>query len=119
VRFAHPKKILAAGEIPVPRALSDEVVARLYGLSERSYRAIRRRLDTIVRDMAQEIDAEFGCEWSDHAPFKAGDVVLALGDSITDDYQSWAEILRDFLALSYTQMLWTGVKRKAAYLPGC
>jgi lysophospholipase L1-like esterase len=76
VRFCHPAKILAGTRLP--GALTDDDIARLYGTDVVTYRAI-----------ADEIAAE-----AHGAGFPSLDGrVLAIGDSITDDLGSWAEIL--------------------------
>ena len=53
-----------------------------------------------ARQAAEELlsDTDFAAR-VDQLPFAAGDTVVALGDSITDDLQSWAEILRHLLDL--------------------
>src|SRR3954447_16370348 len=76
VRFCHPAKILAGTRLP--GVLTDDDIARLYGTDVVTYRAI-----------ADEIAAE-----AQGAGFPSLDGrVLAIGDSITDDLGSWAEIL--------------------------
>jgi acetyl esterase/acyl-CoA thioesterase-1 len=76
VRFCHPAKILAGTRLP--GTLTDEHLAHLYGTDVATYRALAAAITAEVRGAA--------------VPPLPGRV-LALGDSITDDLGSWAEIL--------------------------
>ena len=69
-------------------------LAALYGLDEASYEAARAQFDDNAKEAAQELlaDAMFA-EQVRRLPFRAGETVLAVGDSLTDDLQSWLEIL--------------------------
>ncbi len=84
VRFEHPAKFLAVKELPGAALLGDEALATAYGTTVPELTRIRDRLTAEVRAAAAGLDA---------AGFPPGRCV-ALGDSITDDLQSWAEILR-------------------------
>jgi acyl-CoA thioesterase I len=81
VRYCHPDKILGATRLP--GTLSEATVARLYGTD----------LATL-RSLTAELRAEAAAAPCDGSKFAAGSTILALGDSITDDLGSWAEILR-------------------------
>jgi lysophospholipase L1-like esterase len=72
IRFCHPAKILAGARLP--GALTDEHVAHLYGTTVATYRALV---------------AQITAERTTKLPGR----ILALGDSITDDLGSWAEML--------------------------
>jgi acetyl esterase/acyl-CoA thioesterase-1 len=76
VRFCHPAKILAGTRLP--GTLTDEHLAHLYGTDVATYRGLAAAITAEVRGAA--------------VPPLPGRV-LALGDSITDDLGSWAEIL--------------------------
>jgi lysophospholipase L1-like esterase len=80
VRYCHPTKIL--GTTRLPGKLSDDAVARLYGMPVASYRAVASAL---VHDA---LAAARGLR-----PARVPGPLLALGDSHTDDLASWAEIL--------------------------
>lgn len=84
VRFCHPAKILGATRLP--GALDDAAIAALYGTDVETYRRL-----------AEQIAGEARTPPVDEAPFAPGLTILALGDSITDDLGSWAEILRHAL----------------------
>jgi acyl-CoA thioesterase-1 len=81
VRYCHPDKILGATRLP--GTLAEDAIAGLYGTDVATYRALRAALEAEAASLA--LDA---------SPFAPGSTVLALGDSITDDLGSWAEILR-------------------------
>jgi len=90
MRFIHPEKTLADME-----GMSDRIAARLFGLRLRRYRSIRRWFDRRLGETAdmllQESDLAAKVQ---QLPFSDGETVLAVGDSITDDYESWFELLR-------------------------
>lgn len=73
----------------------------IFGVTPEEYAAIRDRFDALVRAAAEELLAQ--PEFADRTarlPFAPGSRILAVGDSITDDLQSWAEILRHVLAVA-------------------
>jgi acyl-CoA thioesterase I len=83
VRYCHPAKILGATRLP--GSLTEDAVARLYGTDVPTYRALEAELAA---------EASHAAPPRAGAPFRPGSTILALGDSITDDLRSWAEILR-------------------------
>lgn len=94
VRFKHVEKILSG----MP-GLNDQTVAALFGISGADYRAIRDAQNDAARTAAAELMFEPGIEAAIEAlPLRDDDTVVCLGDSITDDTSSWAEILRHLLA---------------------
>ena len=73
-------------------------MARLFGLGLEEYREIRGRFDANARGAALELLEEPGFAGRvDRLPFRAGETVVGVGDSITDDLQSWLEIVRHLL----------------------
>jgi acyl-CoA thioesterase I len=82
VRYCHPEKILGATRLP--GALDEAAVAQLYGTDVETLRTLTAGFEAEARDAAPVVSS----------PFAPGSTVLALGDSITDDLGSWAEILR-------------------------
>lgn len=95
IQFLHPEKILSWST-----TIDERVLAAIYGMDVTAYRAVRERFANRVRQTAQELlaDASFAAK-VDKLPFGKNSVVVGLGDSITDDLQSWLEILRDLLLL--------------------
>lgn len=98
VQFAHPPKILALAGLPGAAALGEATLARLLGTTSNVYEAIRESLAARARTSAEELFAQPGIRAAaERLPFRDDDVIVAVGDSITDDRQSWAEILRNLL----------------------
>lgn len=93
VQFTHLEKTY--GYLP---GMGEPTVAALFGLDEATYREIKARFDENARVAAQELleNASFA-EHVDRLPFRSGDTVVAVGDSFTDDLQSWLEIVRHLL----------------------
>jgi len=99
VQFIYPEKTF----FYLP-GFDEEGIAGLYGLDVERYRAIRDRFDTAARGAAEDLltDPTFAGR-VDRLPFRAGSTLVGLGDSFTDDLQSWLEILRHLLALRRSQ----------------
>lgn len=96
IQFMHPEKMLAG--LP---GLSDANVAALFAIPLAEYQRIKEGFAANARRAAGELLQEPGfAAQVARLPLSAGDVVVGLGDSITDDYQSWLEILRHTLALA-------------------
>lgn len=93
VQFTHLEKLY--GYLP---GMDEATVAALFGLDKAVYREIKARFDANARAAARELleDPDFA-ERVDRLPFGVGETVLGLGDSFTDDLQSWLEILRHLL----------------------
>ena len=99
IRFTHLEKTY--GYLP---GMSEATAAALFGLDEAAYQDTKNRFDENARGAASELLGEDGFAGRvDRLPFRPGDVVLAIGDSITDDLQSWLEILRHLLLLRRSQ----------------
>lgn len=99
VQFIHPEKVF----FYLP-GMDEGAVARLYGLSADDYRAIRSHFDTAARRAAVDLLADPGfAARVDRLPFRAQATLAGIGDSFTDDLQSWLEILRHVLALRRPQ----------------
>lgn len=93
VRYTHLEKLY--GYLP---GMDEELQARLFGLDPEEYRTIRGHFDANARGAARELLEEPGfAERVDRLPFGAGETVIGVGDSFTDDLQSWLEILRHLL----------------------
>ena len=95
LQFFHYEKVLA-----LMPGMSEGLLATLNGFSVEVYRATRERFAEQARGAARELLADAGfAALVDRLPFAPGAVVVGLGDSITDDLQSWLEILRQLLDL--------------------
>jgi acyl-CoA thioesterase-1 len=98
IQFLHPAKVLE--RLPGSSRMPDSTLAGLYGTSEEGFRGHAQDFAAAAEDAARRLldDPEL-CRAVDALPFAAGDVVVAAGDSMTDDLQSWAEILRHVLRI--------------------
>jgi len=93
VQFTHLEKLY--GYLP---GMDEALLARLFGLSLGEYREIRSRFEEGARAAARELLEEPGFSGRvDRLPFGPGETVVGVGDSITDDLQSWLEIVRHLL----------------------
>jgi acyl-CoA thioesterase-1 len=95
LRFCQPERILATTRLPGLAALDDDVLARLYGIDRPALartRARWRREAEAAVEAALRTDRRL-VRGLRALPLGRGDRVLALGDSITADRQSWAELL--------------------------
>lgn len=94
VQFTHLEKLY--GYLPGMAAAQPAI----FGLDPESYTKIIEGFAAAARGAAEELlaDDEFAAA-VDALPFRAGQTVYAVGDSLTDDSQSWAEILRFLLEL--------------------
>jgi acyl-CoA thioesterase I len=81
VRFEHPAKLLSVAELPGAAELDAAAQATAYRTDAETVVALRARFRNQVAEAARGLDV---------APGR----IVALGDSITDDLLSWAEILR-------------------------
>jgi acyl-CoA thioesterase I len=99
VRYCHPVKLLARTRLPGLDALDDEALARLCGAPAAEYRQHVQALSEQARRAACELARRADVRRAIRAPaLPAGEPVLAVGDSHTDDLASWAEILRHLLS---------------------
>jgi acyl-CoA thioesterase I len=96
VQLIHPNKRLSG----LPGQLDDVALAGLFGADAHTYREIMAGFAHNAQRAAADLlaDAEFAAQ-VDRLPFKPGCKIIALGDSLTDDSQSWFEILRSVCAL--------------------
>src|SRR5690625_3835945 len=80
-----------------------EALPAIFGMTPNEYADITARFDAHARDAAVELltDHSFTAD-IDALPFRPNQTVLAVGDSATDDAQSWVEILRHALHIRRT-----------------
>ena len=93
LQFIHFEKLL--GDYP---GVTDQNIAAIFGLDAARYRDIRNGFNENARITAETLLAgpEFA-DLVDQLPFAANSTILAVGDSVTDDDQSWLEILRHLI----------------------
>lgn len=92
-RFAHPDKYPPLARAAVPEDTLAAVSAALAGIEVAAW---EHHLEGLARDAeasALQVDPALAAR----LPFVAGDRVLVLGDSITDDLLSWAAQLRVYV----------------------
>jgi acyl-CoA thioesterase-1 len=94
VQYTHLEKLY--GYLP---GMAQSMPA-IFGLDPAAYAELAARFDTHAEQAAQQLlaDDSFAAQ-VDALPFGTNESVLAVGDSVTDDLQSWAEILRHLLDL--------------------
>jgi lysophospholipase L1-like esterase len=97
IQFIHPEKTNVG---PTGATFDDHAIAAYFGTDVETYRAIKTGYTVAARCAAVELLAEpdFTAR-VDRLPFAPGSTIVGLGDSITDDYQSWLEILRNLKAI--------------------
>ncbi len=96
IQFQHPEKVLAG--LPTQPEITDAMIAPFFGVDADVYEQIRAGFAVRAREVALELLQNFDFrERVDRLPFEAGTTVVGLGDSITDDLQSWFEILRSLV----------------------
>ncbi len=99
IQFIHLEKLHA--DLP---GVDEATLAHIFGIDLPTYKKIRGGFTERACQAAEELLAEpdFG-ERIARLPFRKGSKVVAIGDSITDDYQSWFEILRRVMELARPQ----------------
>lgn len=100
-RFQHAHRHGVIARSSLSQADRSRLDAATLGLGEREYHEILSFFTSRVEGAVSELLSESGFS-SDlrSLPFRRGDRVLALGDSITDDSCSWAEMLSAAFRLS-------------------
>jgi lysophospholipase L1-like esterase len=96
VQFSNIEK-----RFPLFQGVEDpEAVADFIGIDADNFKRIRDSFDQQARMAAEEILKDSSMlEKAGKLPFKADDTIAVVGDSITDDRQSWFHILRNLLEL--------------------
>ncbi len=96
IQFQHPEKVLAG--LPAGPEVTDAMIAPFFRLDATRYAGIKRSFDRRAQQAAAELlaDREFG-QLVDRLPFAPSTTVIGLGDNVTDDLQSWLEILRHLI----------------------
>ncbi|REL33522.1 SGNH/GDSL hydrolase family protein [Rhodohalobacter sp. SW132] len=85
----------------LPGISNRAAVANLFGLTEDELSSLRDMYSKNAKEAALELLKDDDVmDWIDNLPFSPGDTIVAIGDSSTDDLQSWFEILREVLDIS-------------------
>jgi acyl-CoA thioesterase I len=99
LRYVHPEKLYTYFGLPVPANVSG-VAARAFGVSALLYLPARQQVERQARETAQQMLADpVVAALVDRLPFQPGDLVTAVGDSITDDLLSWFHLLQNMVTL--------------------
>jgi len=94
IQFRHPEKVFA--DLP---GMDENLAAAMFGVDSKTYRDTKNMFAARAEGAADELLTDPAtAKLVGDLPFESGQRVVALGDSITDDFQSWAEILRHLLA---------------------
>lgn len=100
VQFMHPEKTY----FYLPGFQDEVLLAGLFELDVETYRAIKADFAAAARAAAEELLADSAFAGKvDRLPFQSESLVIAVGESDTDDLQSWFEILRHLLDLRRPQ----------------
>src|SRR5437016_4409590 len=95
-QYLHPEKMYPM--------IGEAVIAAIYGTPLEIYRQIKEAFAAAACRAAEELlsQSDFAAR-VDRLPFTSGSTVVGLGDSITDDLQSWLEILRCLVSMRRPQ----------------
>jgi len=85
----------------LPGITNTEAVAHLFGLEESELTTLRDMYAANAKEAALELlkDDEV-IEWIDKLPFSSNETIVALGDSSTDDLQSWFQIFTELISIA-------------------
>lgn len=89
----------------LPGVRNTKNVAGFLGLTPKELADARTSLDEQAEQAAEELlkDEEFQT-YTTRLPFKEGDLIVAVGDSSTDDLMGWFEIMRHVLEISRPEL---------------
>ncbi len=95
LQFNHLDKLFA--RLP---GMGDDAVAAAWNITSETMRRIKAGFSAAAESAARELLAEPGfADQLAHWPLAPGSTLAAIGDSLTDDWQSWFEILGHALRL--------------------
>jgi acyl-CoA thioesterase-1 len=99
LRYVHPEKLYSYFGLPVPANVSG-VAARAFGVSALLYLPARQQVERQARETARQmLKEEHIAAQVDRLPFQPGNLVLAVGDSITDDLLSWFHLIQNLVTI--------------------
>jgi lysophospholipase L1-like esterase len=85
----------------LPGISNTEAVANIFGLEESELTKLRDTFKQNAKEAALELLKDDDVtDWIDQLPFKPDDTIIALGDSSTDDLQSWFRIFSEILNIT-------------------
>jgi len=100
LQFLHPERLLELWDLPQQPQSDVSLLSAIFGTNAQAYEAMRAEFRGAVHQAANEVlETPAVREAVERLPIGEGETVVAVGDSITDDYQSWAEILRAVLSI--------------------
>ena len=92
----------------LPGISNTEAVANIFGLEEEELTKLRGTFRQNAKEAALELLKDDDVtDWIDQLPFKADDTIVAIGDSSTDDLQSWFKILSEILNITVPEANFT------------
>lgn len=98
LKVIQPERTLAS--LPGGAGLSHEIHAALLGLPAEGYASELRRMIAEAKEAARELlDDPAVASMVDRLPLRKGARIVAFGDSLTSEPQSWAVILDEMLAV--------------------
>jgi len=85
----------------LPGIHNSHAMANLFGLETNELEKLRERFRDNAKKAALELlEEDHITEWIDLIPLNKDDTIVAIGDSITDDLQSWFSILKHALSIT-------------------
>ncbi|MDR8393322.1 GDSL-type esterase/lipase family protein [Aliifodinibius sp. S!AR15-10] len=100
----------------LPGIRNTKAMAGLLGLDEQELKENRTKFDQNAKEAALELlEEEKVAQWIDELPFDSDDTIVAIGDSTTDDLQSWFSILGYALEISVPEADFTFVNSGVSY----
>ncbi|MFO7847107.1 MAG: SGNH/GDSL hydrolase family protein [Balneolaceae bacterium] len=85
----------------LPGISNTDAVAHLFGLEEKELTKLRTTFSQNAKEAALELLKDDDVtDWIDQLPFAEEDTIVALGDSSTDDLQSWFNIFSEILNIT-------------------
>lgn len=94
----------------LPGITNTESIAGIFGIEADEYKKLKELFRQNAKKAALELlkDDEV-IDWLDELPFSNDDVIVALGDSSTDDQQGWFEIFQYILNITVPEAQFTFV----------
>ncbi len=100
----------------LPGIHNTDAMAGLLGLEEDELKQNRTKFDQNAKEAAIELlEEEEVTTWLDKLPFDPDDTIVGLGDSLTDDLQSWFSIFSYALDITVPEANFTFVNSGVSY----